>query len=488
MKKQITALALAMLILIGSFSAIVVSAETSGRLLGDTNSDRKITISDVTMIQRHLAEIITFDEESIAAGDIDGNGELEIGDATIIQCRLVGFDVPYAIGEPIQGYRTEKQAAVSALSTRLAETKAAAGNLPVLIRSYDTYSLYLYNSAYTYDNALAAMAFISEGRTSDAEELLDAFVYVVDHDRYQPGRIRKAYAADTVYYYNDGDSVKLPGWWDYSASLWREDPTQVGSNVGDTSYAALALLQYDRVYNTDKYLPTAKKLMDWVINDCKKSGDGFIAGYEGWPENGGAKTLNYKVLEHNLDAFSSFSRLYEVTGEEKYKSAADSALRFIKSMYNSEKGYFFTGTLDDGVTVNKSVLPLDAQVWNAMALKEEFEPYTAALDTVRSLKTPEGAYPFCKENKNGGFWCEGSAFTALMYKERGEYDEYSDTMDALCAVQLENGLFPAATVDNLSTGIILSNGDPWEYNQDPHIAPTAWFVMAVNSFDPYDFS
>ena len=104
------------------------------------------------------------------------------------------------------------------------------------------------------------------------------------------------------------------------------------------------------------------------------------------------------------------------------------------------------------------------------------------------MKTPEGAYPFCKENKNGGFWCEGSAFTALMYKERGEYSEYSDTMNALCAVQLENGLFPAATVDNLSTGIILSNGDPWEYNQDPHIAPTAWFVMAVNGFDPYDFS
>lgn len=488
MKKRITALALTLFILIGCFSAVSVSAETSGRLLGDTNNDGIVTIIDVTMIQRHLAEIVTFDDESTAAGDVDGNGILDINDATLIQKWIAKMDVPYAIGEVMTEYGAQKQAAVNALSTRLADTKADAGSLPVLIRSYDTYSLYLYNSAYTYDNALAAMAFISEGRTSDAEEILDAFVYVVDHDRYQPGRIRKAYAADTVYYYNDGDSVKLPGWWDYSASLWREDPTQVGSNVGDTSYAALALLQYDRVYNTDKYLPTAKKLMDWVINDCKKSGDGFIAGYEGWPENGGAKTLNYKVLEHNLDAYSAFGRLYEVTGEEKYKSAADSALRFIKSMYNSEKGCFFTGTLDDGVTVNTSVLPLDAQVWNAMALKEEFEPYTAALDTVRSMKTPEGAYPFCKENKNGGFWCEGSAFTALMYKERGEYSEYSDTMDALCAVQLENGLFPAATVDNLSTGIILSNGDPWEYNQDPHIAPTAWFVMAVNGFDPYDFS
>lgn len=44
---------------------------------------------------------------------------------------------------------------------------------------------------------------------------------------------------------------------------------------------------------------------------------------------------------------------------------------------------------------------------------------------------------------------------------------------------------PAATVDNLSTGFGLFDGSPWEYSTAPHIAPTAWFVMAVNDFNPY---
>ncbi|MED9969216.1 MAG: hypothetical protein UFA98_04285 [Ruminococcus sp.] len=103
-------------------------------------------------------------------------------------------------------------------------------------------------------------------------------------------------------------------------------------------------------------------------------------------------------------------------------------------------------------------------------------------------ENPRGSVPVLQGEQKRRLLVRGFGVHRVMYKERGEYSEYSDTMNALCAVQLENGLFPAATVDNLSTGIILSNVDPWEYNQDPHIAPTAWFVMAVNGFDPYDFS
>lgn len=156
-------------------------------------------------------------------------------------------------------------------------------------------------------------------------------------------------------------------------------------------------------------------------------------------------------------------------------------------MYNENAGWLYTGTTTDGVTPNTSVIVLDAQVWSAMAMGDLYEPYASALDLVESMKTTEGAYPFCQENKNGGFWCEGSAFTALMYKERGENDKFTETMDALCDVQLNSGLFPAATVDDLSTGIYLSDGSPWEYNKDPHITPTAWFIMSANRFDPYRF-
>lgn len=364
---------------------------------------------------------------------------------------------------------------------------AYAKNAPVLLRSYDTDKKELSNTAFTYDNTLVAMAFLSEGMYDKAEEILDAFVYASENDRYQPGRIRNAYRAGCIAP-DPGweDGARIPGFIGNDGN-WAEDAYQAGSNVGNTSFVVLAMLQYDKVCGTNKYLDTAKTLMNWVLSECKKEGDGFIGGYDGWPEKNDVTKLTYKSCEHNLDAYSAFKRLYEVTGEEIYGNAAESALSFIQSMYWNEKGWFYTGTKENGVTPNTDVTVLDVQVWGAMALGEEFEPYASSLNLVQSMKTAEGAYPFCQENKNGGFWCEGSAFTALMYRLQGESGEFTETMDALCAVQLNNGLFPAATVDNLSTGIYLSDGSPWEYSKNPHIAPTAWFIMAADNFNPYTF-
>ena len=123
-----------------------------------------------------------------------------------------------------------------------------------------------------------------------------------------------------------------------------------------------------------------------------------------------------------------------------------------------------------------------------MALGDSFEPYRDALQTVEEMKTEEGGYPFCMENKNGGWWAEGTAYTALMYRELGNEKEYEEAMNALESIQLDTGLFPAATVDRLSTGMDLFDGSPWEYSTDPHIAPTAWFIMAANGFNPYVFA
>lgn len=232
------------------------------------NNDGIVSIRDVTAVQRLIAELETYDSLSEKAADVDVSGDVTVSDATCIQHYLAEYPTDYPINEPLNPYASQAQAALNALKTRLAQTKAAADGLPVLIRSYDTEKPQLSMAAYTYDNALAAMAFISSGDKDDAETILDAFVYVIEHDRFKPGRIRNAYAADTVYYNNGGDSVKLPGWWDPAANQWSEDPEQIGCDVGNTSYAALAMLQYDAVYDTDKYLSTAKTLMDWVLSEC----------------------------------------------------------------------------------------------------------------------------------------------------------------------------------------------------------------------------
>ncbi len=383
---------------------------------------------------------------------------------------------------------------------------ATAQKAPVMLRSYDTENKYIKNVAFSYDNALAAMAFLSEGRQKEAKELLDAFVYAIDNDRavgtgsaaagleadsaLNPKRVRNAYVAGDISPFPGWESgARLPGWYEAEDGTWYEDRYQVGSNVGNTSYVAMALLQYHRVYGEEKYLETACSLMDWVILNGSDGGDGFTGGFDGWEEGDPPVVypFTYKSIEHNIDAYSVFDGLYGVTGEERYQEAAQSALRFIESMYDGERGLFMTGTLDDGVTPNTGVVVLDAQVWCRMALGDAFAPYSNALQVVEAMKTPEGGYPFCQENKNGGWWAEGTAYTALMYRGIGEDDKYEEAMEALISIQSDGGLFPAATVDNLSTGMELFDGSPWEYSKDLHIAPTAWFIMAANGFNPYAF-
>ena len=359
-----------------------------------------------------------------------------------------------------------------------------------LLRSYDTDNIYIQNAAFSYDNALTAMAFLSVGYKEEAEMILDAFVYAVENDRYKPDRIRNAYAAgDITAFPGWGGAARLPGWYDRTNKTWYEDRYQTGSNVGNTSYVALSLLQYDARYGDERYLNTAKELMDWVIDNCSDEGDGFTAGYDGWPE-GGSDTIyifTYKSIEHNIDAYAAFKQLYKQTGEQKYQDAADSALRFIQKMYDEEKCLFYTGTLDDGITANTENTVLDAQVWACLALEEEFSPYEEALKVVEEMKTEEGGYPFCLINANGGWWAEGTAYTALMYRLRGDEEKALSALAALASIQKDNGLFPAATTEHLSTGFGLFDGTPWEYGTADHLAPTAWFIMAVQDFNPYMF-
>ena len=359
-----------------------------------------------------------------------------------------------------------------------------------MLRSYETGNIYIKNAAFVYDNALAAMAFLSAGRQEEAEKLLDSFVYAVENDRYRSGRIRNAYASgDITAFPGWNGAARMPGWYDAESGTWYEDRYQTGSNVGNTSYVSLALLQYDAIYGNEKYVQTAATLMNWVIENCSDGGAGFTGGYDGWPEGGEETTyvFTYKSIEHNIDAYAAFRQLYARTGEQKFADAAESALALIRSMYDETQGLFYTGTENDGITPSTGNIVLDAQVWACMALGEEFAPYEDSLKIVEQMKQPEGGYPFCASNRNGGWWAEGTAYTALMYRLRGEDDRAEAALNALESIQLDSGLFPAATVPNLSTGFDLFDGSPWEYGDAPHIAPTAWFVMAVNGFNPYVF-
>ena len=58
--------------------------------IGDVDGDGEVAILDATAIQRHLARLDTLG--IVLASDIDDNGSIEIIDATMIQRHLVGLE------------------------------------------------------------------------------------------------------------------------------------------------------------------------------------------------------------------------------------------------------------------------------------------------------------------------------------------------------------------------------------------------------------
>lgn len=87
MKKAISL----MLMIIISVSSITFAAADSTELTGDLNSDGTINIKDATLLQKHLADIITLDNKILSHADVDSNGKITILDATIIQKYVAGI-------------------------------------------------------------------------------------------------------------------------------------------------------------------------------------------------------------------------------------------------------------------------------------------------------------------------------------------------------------------------------------------------------------
>ena len=71
-------------------------------ILGDADGNGVIEVDDATYIQRVIAELpVPYPMETLMQGDVDGDGELTITDATLIQRYVAEMPVNYPIGAPI---------------------------------------------------------------------------------------------------------------------------------------------------------------------------------------------------------------------------------------------------------------------------------------------------------------------------------------------------------------------------------------------------
>ncbi|MCI6653504.1 MAG: dockerin type I domain-containing protein, partial [Ruminococcus sp.] len=60
-------------------------------IIGDVNGDGQVNIRDASQIQKYILGVVEFDDEQLAVADTNGDGEINIRDATQIQKFLLGL-------------------------------------------------------------------------------------------------------------------------------------------------------------------------------------------------------------------------------------------------------------------------------------------------------------------------------------------------------------------------------------------------------------
>lgn len=100
--------------------------------IGDTDNSLDVTIKDVTVIQKHIAGLLTLEGASEILADTDLSGDITIKDATIIQKWIAGLE----ISAPVFHLLYEEQSALSIVGTWETTMDAAEG-FNMAIESYE---------------------------------------------------------------------------------------------------------------------------------------------------------------------------------------------------------------------------------------------------------------------------------------------------------------------------------------------------------------
>jgi len=364
----------------------------------------------------------------------------------------------------------------------------------------DDIDLTLRNTAYSYDNALALIAFLAHGTDDSirrARLIGDAFVYAQAHDRsdnFADGRIRSGYAAGDISlppgWTPNGKigTVPIPGFYNEPTTTFYE-VEQTAVDTGNNAWVMVALLKLYQKTSDTRYLDAARRIGNFIHGQRNNSGtyQGFLGGFTS-PEATTPIQRTYASVEHNLDIVAAFSAMHNLTGEAQWKDDADHAKAFVETMYDSSQGCYLPGTNSPSArNTLYSQLPLDVQVWSILALRSEIAGrYTALFACVENnlRTTQDGFFGFDFNTDKDGVWFEGTGQAAVAYTKTGRSINADQMRNTLRQAQYtvvtgDAKGTQAASHDGVTTGF------DFKYNNRKHIGATAWNVFAQLGFNPY---
>jgi len=327
--------------------------------------------------------------------------------------------------------------------------------------------------AWVYDNTLVMLALMARGTAPDWERvkvLADSLMYAQNNDPdFADGRVRDAYSAASLVGTNGQAQIVSPG-----------------SATGNMAWTIMAWLGYWNVKGGTSYLDAATHLGRWIYDNTydTRGVGGYTGGY-----SSNLEKYQWKATEHNIDVYVAFMKLYEATGAPIWFGRARHARNFVQAMWNETRGYFWTGTTNDGVTINPSPIPEDAQSWGLIALGEA-DTYGAGITwaesnlSVNPCSSCISYYGFKFSDVGDRCWFEGTAHMAIAFQIKGETAKADDIVGVLRNVR-------TSAPNNNGAGIVAAcpdeavTGYGWSYPNALHIGATAWYLFAERGHNPF---
>ena len=378
---------------------------------------------------------------------------------------------------------------------------------PLFLPSYESVTLdnassFINSYSYSYDMAMTVLALAHAGETKQAERVADGLLFAFENDRkfsVTERGVRNGYASGSPvsfpgWYSETGKApfAKLAGTYDLQERFWKEDFYSDSYATGNNAWILLSFIKMYDATNNNKYLDAAIRLAAYIQTLKDDVNGGFTGGWDGF-DNAQTKAI-YASTEHNIDLYSAFRQLGNIVKKtdkaagDTYYAAADHAKNFVFKMYN-EDGFFYTGTTNDGKSINKTIYPLDANTWAIQSFYNEpgFDAQKIMLYIENNFRDPESGFYKFSDKTPTGYWTEGSYQKIVSEMVMGNTGKYQTQLTQLNTEAKPDGSITAANIDGLKTGFYIGDGSEWIYDKRVSVGATAWKALAelgVNVLDP----
>jgi hypothetical protein len=315
-------------------------------------------------------------------------------------------------------------------------------------------------SIHTFNNALAATAFLVKGERERAERILDFFASAVNRENTEQFKQNFFYNGEARGFFQNAYPVEKDG----EVLFYGTDNSDRW--MGDMAWLMFAYLYHDKLYGTDRYAEIEKLitdlLLEWYI-DAPDGRGGYVQ--HGWRKGDIRLHENHGHPEGNIDCYALFRVLGMDAHAQKIRTWLDHRL-------------------------DAPGLPLDLYSWRVLAYAPEKAELLDYPDyDLRYRKTVTfngkdiiGVYHSANETVSN-IWVDGVGHMACAYfavgnEQRGNF--YANQMDRML-------------VDRPLGGRTLK-GVPYVLNHQGgfeafdvtvgSVSPAAWYIFAKNRFNP----